>query len=123
MPRKMLTTPRSKIKNAIRQVFLRSRERAAALKSTGYKCSRCGIKASSAKGRVVKLQVHHIGGIDWDGVIDLIIDRVLAVPMEPLCVACHEDAHKGENNGGDPVVPPLHSNDAAERNGGQIKPL
>ena len=94
MGKKLPTTPRSRIKNAIRQVFLRSRERAAALKATSHKCARCGIKASQAKGREVKLHVHHINGINWDGVVDLVIDRVLAQPMEPLCIPCHEKEHQ-----------------------------
>lgn len=94
MSRRLPTTPRSRIKNALRQVFLRSRERAAALKATGHTCARCGIKASQAKGREVKLHVHHVGGINWDGVVDLIIERVLAVPMIPLCVSCHKEAHQ-----------------------------
>lgn len=94
MSRRLPTTPRSRIKNALRSVFLRSRERAAALKATGHTCARCGIKASQAKGREVKLHVHHDGGINWDGVVDLIIARVLAVPMIPLCVPCHEAEHR-----------------------------
>lgn len=93
MGRKLPTTPRSRIKNAIRQVFLRSRERAAALKATGHRCAKCGIKASEAKGRVVKLQVHHVNGIDWDGVVDLVYERVLAGQMQPLCVSCHGEQH------------------------------
>ncbi len=94
MGKRLPSTPRSRIKNAIRQVFLRSRERATALKATGHRCARCGIKASQAKGREVKLQVHHVGGIDWDGVIDLVIARVLAVPLVALCVDCHAKEHE-----------------------------
>ncbi len=93
MSRKLPSTPRSRIKNALRQVWLRSRERAAALKRTRHCCARCGIKASQAKGREVKLQVHHIGGINWDGVVDLIFERVLNVPQEPLCEYCHAKEH------------------------------
>lgn len=110
MSRRLPTTPRSRIKNALRQVFLRSRERAAALKATGHTCARCGIKASEAKGRVVKLHVHHVNGIDWDGVVDLIITRLLAVPMIPLCVPCHKEAHHHpidakDNRAHTPLVP------------------
>lgn len=99
MSRKLPTTPRSRIKNAIRQVFLRSRERAAALKATGYHCADCGVKQSTAKGKEVKLNVHHVDGINWEGVVDLVFARVLAVPMVPLCEKCHEAKHadkKGE---------------------------
>jgi predicted HNH restriction endonuclease len=98
MGKRLPTTPRSRIKNAIRQVFLRSRERAAALKATGHRCAKCGIKSSEAAGRVVKLQVHHVGGIDWDGVIDLVIARVLAVPLVALCVGCHAKEHQSHTD-------------------------
>lgn len=94
MGKKLPTTPRSRIKNALRNVWLRSRERASALKATGHRCAKCGVKASQAKGREVKLQVHHIGGINWDGVADLIEQRILRVPQQPLCVGCHEKERK-----------------------------
>ncbi len=89
-------TPRSRVKNAIRQCWLRSRERAAALKAAHYICARCGIKQSTAKGREVKVCVHHRAGIDWDGIVDLIIVRVLQTPAdyEVLCEACHKKEHK-----------------------------
>ena len=92
MGRKLPTTPRSRIKNALRQVWLRSRERAACLKAAGHRCERCGIKASVAKGREVKLQVHHREGICWDGIVDAVIAAMLPDPaqLEALCVECHE---------------------------------
>ena len=77
MGKKKESTPRSRIKTAIRNVFLRSRERGNALKKTSYCCIDCGIKQSQAKGREVKIEVHHVDGIDWNGVVDLVIDRVL----------------------------------------------
>lgn len=100
MGRKSKHTPRSVIKNAIRRVWLRSRERAAALKREAYTCERCGVKQSTAKGREVKVQVHHRHGIDWDGVVDLIAERVLQTPddLEVLCEACHDQEH---DRGGD----------------------
>jgi len=72
---------------------MRSRERAAALKSTGYCCSRCGVKQSKAKGKEVVIEVHHVAGIDWDGMIDLVRERLLQDPgrLEPLCKRCHEE--------------------------------
>jgi len=93
MGRRSLTTPRGRIKSAIRQLWLRSRERAKALKDAGYKCQRCDIKQSRAKGREIYLNVHHKHGIDWDGVVDLIIARVLAGELEVLCVECHGTEH------------------------------
>jgi hypothetical protein len=101
MGKKLPTTPRSRVRSALRQVFLRSRERAAALKRTKNACERCGIKASVAKGREVKLHVHHAGRIaNWDKVIDLVFEELLCDPskLTVLCVACHEKEHapKGE---------------------------
>ena len=91
-------TPRSRVKNAIRQLWLRSRERAYAIKLAGRSCSKCHKKASVAKGREVKLEVHHTFGIDWDGLVDLIIDRVLQRPEDytVLCKGCHKAHHDEE---------------------------
>ncbi len=86
-------TPNSAIRSAIRQnIWLRSRERATALKRSGYCCEDCGIKQSKAKGKEVKIEVHHVDGIDWDGLIDEIRKRLLPPPgrLQPLCKKCHE---------------------------------
>jgi predicted HNH restriction endonuclease len=85
-------TPASRIRNALRLLWLRSRERAQALKNTNYCCSVCGVKQSAAKGREVKLQVHHVDGCDWDGVIDTIRAKILQTPdrLAPVCKPCHE---------------------------------
>jgi predicted HNH restriction endonuclease len=99
MGRKMANTPRSKIKAAIRQLWLRSRERAAALKREGYCCQRCNVKQSKAKGKEQKVEVHHISGIDiWEDVIDLIAEKILCHPdgLEVLCPDCHKKEHRGE---------------------------
>lgn len=99
MGKRLPTTPRSRIKAAIRQVWLRSRERAAALKRTGYCCAHCGKHQSKVKGKECTLEVHHQLGIDWDGVVDLIIERVLQDPefLVPLCKECHAKEHKETN--------------------------
>ena len=96
MSRKLPTTPRSRVRSALRQLFLRSRERAGALKRTGNCCSDCGVKASKAKGREQKIQVHHVEGIgSWEKIIDSIYEELLCAPelMIPLCEACHEKRH------------------------------
>lgn len=95
MSRKLPTTPRSRIKAALRQVWLRSRERAAAIKRERNTCERCGAKGSQAKGREVKICVHHRKGISWEGVVDLIIARMLPDPdeLEVLCTICHDKEH------------------------------
>ncbi len=95
MGKKSLHTPRSRIRSALRQVFLRSRERAAVLKEASYTCS-CGLKQSKAKGREASVQVHHKSGIDnWDVIIDAVYEKLLnKEDMEVLCKTCHLDSHK-----------------------------
>lgn len=88
--KKKPNTPRSRIRSALRQLWLRSRERAKALKDAGYHCQNCGVKQSVAKGREVKLEVHHNPGIDWDGVAEIIETRILRAPQYPLCKTCHK---------------------------------
>jgi hypothetical protein len=97
--RRLPNTPRSKIRAAIRQLWLRSRERASALKRTGYCCERCNVKQSKAKGKEVKVEVHHREMIlNWDQIIDLIAEHILCKPeeLEVLCVDCHKKEHKKE---------------------------
>jgi hypothetical protein len=91
-------TPRSKIRAALRQLWMRCRERQAALTAAKYCCARCGIKQSKAKGREVKVEVHHKNGICWDGLIDLNAERLLQTPedYEVLCERCHEGEHEKE---------------------------
>jgi len=92
-----MRTPRARIKGILRQMFVSSNERSEALKKTSYCCNRCGIKQSQAKGREVKLNVHHKEGINcWQEIIDLITDKLLCDPdkLEVLCVDCHNKEHK-----------------------------
>jgi hypothetical protein len=99
--KKLPTTPRSRVRAALRQVWLRSRERAAALKRTKNCCERCNVKASVAKGREVKLHVHHKGHVtNWDRIIDMVFEELLCDPkfLEVLCVECHKKEH---GDGGD----------------------
>jgi hypothetical protein len=79
-------------------MWLRSRERQKAVQSTKNCCTDCGIKGSVAKGREVKIQVHHDPEINWDGVIDLIEERILRAPQYPLCESCHDLRHGKESN-------------------------
>ena len=84
-------TPRSKVKNALRILSLRSRERAFAMKRDKYTCVKCGVKKSVAKGKEVKVECHHIHGIDWEALVDLVYERLLQTPdkYETLCKDCH----------------------------------
>jgi predicted HNH restriction endonuclease len=90
-------TPSSKIRAALRQLYLRSRERAAALKASGYCCERCGVKQSRAKGREVYVEVHHRAGIlNWKKVFEFIRAELLVGPekLEVLCKECHKEEHE-----------------------------
>ena len=73
-------------------MWVRSYERAEALKRDGYCCQECGIKQSKKKGSEVKVHVHHKEGIDvWDDIIEMISDKILCDPdkLQTLCVDCH----------------------------------
>ena len=91
-------TPQSKIRAALRLLFMRSREHQAALKKASRKCEGCGVKGSEAKGRVVKLEVHHRLGIDWANIFRFIRATLLCPPedMRVLCKPCHAREHGEE---------------------------
>ena len=92
MARRSERTPRSKVKAALRQLWLRSRERAAVCKAESYTCEECNKKQSRAKGKEVAIEVHHVDGIDWDFLVDEVF-RVLLVHPDKLQVLC-KDCHK-----------------------------
>ena len=96
MSRKLITTPRSRVRSALRQLWLRSRERARAVKAAGYSCQRCGVKQSKAKGKEQRIEVHHRSGIgNWESVIDHVFAELLCDPelLEVVCPGCHEKEH------------------------------
>lgn len=93
MGKRLPNTPRSKVRAAIRQLWLRSRERAAALKRDKYTCQRCGKKQSKAKGKEQAVEVHHTKRIaGWEKVIDLVFAEILVNSeyLETLCPTCHQ---------------------------------
>lgn len=96
MTRKKLTTPRSRVRSALRQCWLRSRERAAAIKRENGCCEVCGKKQSAAKGREVKLEIHHTDGVEWDKILDYIYRHLLVSPdkLTVLCTDCHAETHR-----------------------------
>ena len=89
-------TPDSYIKGRLRQLWVSSRERSAALKNTGYCCAKCGVKQSRKKGFEVKLDVHHLHegkkDIHWQRILDVIREELLCPPdrLMPLCKECHD---------------------------------
>jgi len=91
--KKRPNTPRSRVRSALRQLWLRSRERAATIKRDKYTCMKCGRKQSKAKGKEFKVEVHHLRNIcDWEKVIDSIYSEILCHPdyLETLCSECHD---------------------------------
>ncbi len=93
-------TPRSKVRSALRQLWLRSRERAAALKRDKYTCQACHRKQSKAKGKEFAVEVHHKDGIpNWEAVIDAVFKYILCDPdhLETLCGECHKKEAEGQN--------------------------
>ena len=96
MAKKLPYTPNNKIKSALRQLWLRSRERAAAIKRDEYRCQRCGGKQSKAKGKEFKVEVHHKSGIEnWQELYDSVRKNLLVDPenLETLCKECHKKDH------------------------------
>lgn len=93
---KLPTTPRSKVRAALRSLWLRSRERAAAIKRDGNTCQVCGKKGSVAKGREIKTEVHHLDGVEWEHMIDYVFRHLLVHPnrLVTLCKECHKQVHE-----------------------------
>lgn len=90
-------TPKSRIKAALHKLWLWSRERNAAIKFYKNTCQNCVRKASTAKGKKFKVQVHHREGIcNWEKIISMIYDQILVSPdkLEVLCKECHLKKHK-----------------------------
>lgn len=86
------------IRNALRMLWLRSRERSEALKRDHYSCVRCGIHQSSSKSAPQKIEVHHKEGVgNWDAIIELIQKELLCDPdlLECLCPYCHRSETYG----------------------------
>lgn len=100
MGKKLLYTPNSKIKAALRQLWLRSRERGQAIKRDRYTCQDCGVKQSRVKGKEVFVEVHHMEGgiLNWDKIYEVIRKHLLCDPkyLVTLCKECHD---KRENQG------------------------
>jgi 5-methylcytosine-specific restriction endonuclease McrA len=91
--KKKPTTPRSQVRSALRRLFLRSRERAFALKRDRYTCQNCGSKQSKKKGAEVRVEVHHLSeDMSWDKLIDHVFKHLLCDPkdLEVLCKDCHK---------------------------------
>lgn len=90
-------TPNYLIKAALRRhVWLKSRERAAALKRDNYTCQCCKRKQTRAKGEHFLVEVHHKDGIMlWNQIFDVI--KTALIPhhdsLVTLCKGCHKNLH------------------------------
>ena len=94
MGKRLLYTPRSQIRSALRRLWLRSRERAAAIKRDQYTCQLCHRKQTKRKGKEFSVQVHHKQGIgNWDEAINAVYYYILCdiKDLETLCPQCHEE--------------------------------
>ena len=88
-----MRSSKSKVRTGLRLIWLRSNERNAAIRYYKNTCQRCSKKASRAKGREVKIEVHHKEGIgNWDKIIENIMAELLVSPekLECLCKECHK---------------------------------
>ena len=93
----MEKTPKSRINQALRRLWLRSRERATALKRDEYTCKTCHIKQSQARGKVIRVEVHHKDKpIYWDGIYEVVYRELLINPdgLQTLCKECHKKETK-----------------------------
>lgn len=101
MGKRSPSTPRSRVRQALRQLWLRSRERAACLKRDGYTCQECGVKQSTAKGKQQKVEVHHLAGIEWENILDYIYRHLLVSPdaLETVCPDCHKNMTELQKEG------------------------
>jgi len=89
-------TPDSRIKSALRALWLRSKERQSGLKLGCRMCKDCGVKMSVAKGREVKIEVHHTDGVlNWAEIYTAVRKNLLCDPakLECLCKSCHKERH------------------------------
>jgi predicted HNH restriction endonuclease len=94
MGKRLSYTPKSKIRAALRRLWLHSRERAAAIKRDGYTCQRCGRKQSKAKGKEFAVEVHHKEGVcNWEVLFAAVYEHLLCSSdkMETICKDCHSD--------------------------------
>lgn len=91
-PRRKPQTPRSAVRSALRQLWLRSRERAKAIQRDRYTCVECGLKQSRAKGREAFVEVDHLDGIRWEQMIDYVFQHLLVPPerLQTVCLDCHK---------------------------------
>jgi len=100
MGKRLPYTPRSKVKSALRQLWLRGRERGNAVRRDCNTCVYCCRKGTKARNKErVDIQVHHMRGIEWEELIDMVYKYLLVHEdyLECVCTDCHDELHlKGD---------------------------
>uniref|UniRef100_A0A6M3JHL0 HNH nuclease domain-containing protein n=1 Tax=viral metagenome TaxID=1070528 RepID=A0A6M3JHL0_9ZZZZ len=95
MAKKQLRTPNSRIRSALRRLYLTSRERGQAIKRDNYSCQTCGVKQSRKKGAEVYVEVHHKNHNieNWNKLFEAVREHLLCAPEEltTLCRECHKE--------------------------------
>jgi len=92
-------TPNSLITSMLRRLWLFSRERRERLRMDDSTCFTCKRKASVAKGKECKIEIHHIDHCQMDRIIAVIREELL-IPSDglmTLCKDCHRVEHKKGN--------------------------
>lgn len=98
--RKKPSTPRSLVKASLGRIFLFSRERRAAIKRAAGKCERCGDPVDVRGIKGPRPEVHHLDGLSWGAILDVVFDRLLCDVSRLLvvCKKCHDEAHAKDEN-------------------------
>jgi 5-methylcytosine-specific restriction endonuclease McrA len=79
---------------------MRCRENHAVRKRDNNSCQKCGRKHSVARGREVKVQVHHTKPPNWDKIITAVREELLDEKnLVCLCKDCHDDHHDADKSG------------------------
>ena len=104
-----METPNSRITQALRQLWLRSKERGECLKQYNYTCNRCKRKKTTKQDfdpntQTQKIEVHHKEGVlNWDEMHTAIRKYLLVSPdkLECLCKECRAGAVSSRGRGGE----------------------
>ena len=83
--------PKAMARAALRSAWLKSPQRAEALKRDKYTCQSCFRKKSVAKGKEFKVQVHHLDTLQWH-LIDDFVEQLFCSSdrLTTLCKVCHD---------------------------------
>ena len=98
MPKKQQRrTPDGALRSWLRRgVWMKSFEKSYALRRESYCCEHCGVKNSRAKGKKVRVIVHHNKMINWDKIFKVLRAELLVSPnqLTCLCDECHKLEHQ-----------------------------